>query len=207
MSTTKGRTIRGLDAEQRREQRREQLIDAALELFASQGFVNTSIEQLCQQAFVGTKAFYEAFASKDELYAALLQRVVDRAMARVTADLDLSRPEDELAPALLGDYVHALVDDLRVAKVTFGEGMAMTPIAERQRRANRRFIATFIEGLWRSFGDDADAANHDIAIGLVGGMLDIVADWLVHDEAEREPVDVLIQRITRFYGAVRTGMH
>ena len=58
------RTIRGLDAEERRAQRRAQLLDAALELFAANGYLNTSIEQLCQAAYVGTKAFYEVFDSR-----------------------------------------------------------------------------------------------------------------------------------------------
>lgn len=44
MSGRGGRRIRGLDAEQRRAQRRAQLLTAAFDLFARDGYVNTSIE-------------------------------------------------------------------------------------------------------------------------------------------------------------------
>jgi Bacterial regulatory proteins, tetR family len=58
------RTIRGLDADQRRAQRREQLLAAAFELFARDGYAKASIEEICQTAYVGNKAFYDLFDSK-----------------------------------------------------------------------------------------------------------------------------------------------
>ena len=69
-SQPKLRTIRGMDAEQRRAQRREQLLAAAFELFARDGYANTSIEQICQTAYVGNKAFYDLFDSKEDCYIA-----------------------------------------------------------------------------------------------------------------------------------------
>ena len=54
MATT-SRRIRGLDAEQRRDQRRRQLLESALELFAGQGYQNTSIEQICQHVMIIAK--------------------------------------------------------------------------------------------------------------------------------------------------------
>ena len=75
------RTIRGLDAEQRRAERREQLLDAALKLFAANGYLGTSIEQICSTAYIGTKSFYELFSSREECYLALLQRTSQALMA------------------------------------------------------------------------------------------------------------------------------
>jgi DNA-binding transcriptional regulator YbjK len=47
------RTIRGPDTDQRR----EQLLAAAFELFARDGYANASIEEICQTAYVGNKVF------------------------------------------------------------------------------------------------------------------------------------------------------
>lgn len=203
-----GRTIRGLDAEQRRLQRRQALLDAGLELFAAQGYLGTTIEQLCQQAYVGTKAFYETFESRDDLYVALLAQIADTAFAAL-GELDTAAERDEPATAqlLLAGFAHAFVDDLRVARVTFGEGSAITPLAERQRRANRRTAAAFVEAIWQRYDAAVDPRSHYVAIGLIGGLFDIIADWVVDRSAaapDAADVEELVQRLVAFYAAVRS---
>src|SRR6266511_5835073 len=88
------RRIKGLDADERRAQRRSQLLDAALERFAANGYQNTSIEQLCQSAYVGTKAFYEVFDSREACYIALLQEITERLSERMIAVM-AKAPDDE----------------------------------------------------------------------------------------------------------------
>lgn len=202
------RVIRGLDADQRREQRRQALLDAALELFAAQGFVNTSIEQLCQHAYVATKSFYESFDSRDDLYAALLRQITDGAFARLVTVAAEAPDEETGTRLLLAELAHAFVDDVRVAQVTFGQGSAITPVAERQRRENRRAAAAFVEDLWVGYGTVLTERYHGIAIGLIGGLFDIIADWIL-DVPSAGPtpasVDELIARLSDFYGAVRNG--
>lgn len=205
---TGGRRIRGLDADQRRLARRQALLDAGLELFATQGFPGTTIEQLCQQAYVGTKAFYEAFETRDDLYAALLAQITESTFDRLSsADLaDEGADERSIARRLLTEFAHAFVDDVRVAKVTFGEGSAITPGAERQRRANRRTAALFVEDIWRRYQPELDAASHQVAIGLIGGLFDIIADWVLdRPGSDPDPADVdeLVAGLLAFYFAVR----
>src|SRR5262245_40922398 len=55
------RRIRGLDAEQRKALRREQLLASALELFSSDGYHSVSVDQICAAALVSTKSFYADF--------------------------------------------------------------------------------------------------------------------------------------------------
>ncbi len=50
------------------------LLDAALELFAEQGFGATSIPDICTRAGLTKGAFYSNFANKDALFLALLDR-------------------------------------------------------------------------------------------------------------------------------------
>jgi AcrR family transcriptional regulator len=202
-----GRRIRGLDAEQRRQQRRDALLDAALDLFASQGYPSTSIEQLCQHAYVGTKAFYETFSSREECYTALLSRISDDAFAQLATILEEHADEDEqvLAERLLSRFAHAFLDDDRFAVVSFGSGSAITPEADRQRRGTRRQAATFIEQLWRQGGDEIGSDHHGVAVGIVGGLFDILADHMFDPPAEPD-VEALVVRLTNFYSVTRRGM-
>ncbi|TQL66317.1 TetR family transcriptional regulator [Nocardioides albertanoniae] len=202
------RVIRGLDADQRREQRRQALLDAALELFAAQGFVNTSIEQLCQHAYVATKSFYESFDGRDDLYGTLLQQITDRAFARLASVVDEAPDEETSTRLLLAELAHTFVDDVRIAQVTFGQGSAITPAAERQRRENRRAAAAFVEDLWVGYGTVLTERYHGIVIGLIGGLFDIIADWVLDVPAAGPTpamVEELITRLSDFYDAVRNG--
>jgi AcrR family transcriptional regulator len=54
------------------------LLDAAMELFAEQGFGATSIADICARAGLTKGAFYSNFAHKDALFLALLDRSWER---------------------------------------------------------------------------------------------------------------------------------
>lgn len=57
------------------------LLDAALELFAEQGYGATSIPDICTRAGLTKGAFYSNFANKDALFLALLDRSWERRAA------------------------------------------------------------------------------------------------------------------------------
>ena len=210
------RTIRGLDAEQRRAERREQLLDAALKLFAANGYLGTSIEQICTTAYIGTKSFYELFSGREECYVALLARTSERLeeqMAGLAARAKGNERQD--APMLLNAFAHALLDDPKVAKVTFGMAAGISDAVERQRRTNRRWAAGFLEQLWDRYDgpptgpDAADqrAVRHGVAIGLVGGLFDLISDWLLDANlTNKDQIETLIDDLTTFYITVRRGL-
>ncbi|MEV6286016.1 TetR/AcrR family transcriptional regulator [Kribbella sp. NPDC051770] len=208
-----GRVIRGLDADQRRAERREQLLDAALDLFSKQGYPNTSIEQICTTAYVGTKSFYEVFDSREACYVALLKRTSERLEDTMTrlATTHAGGSEREVAPGLLSAFAHALVDDPRIARVTFGQAGGISPTVERQRRTNRRWAAGFLEQLWDAYDGQPSELDrrtrHGVAIGLVGGLFDLISDWLLDaDLYNRRQLEDLIDDLTTFYITVRRGL-
>lgn len=209
------RTIRGLDAEQRRAHRREQLLTAAFELIARDGYANTSIEQICQTAYVGNKAFYEVFDSKEDCYLALLAQIAAQIEEKaVEALADAPDDPDETVHRLLSAFAHALVDDPRVAVVAFGECAGISPRVERLRRENRRWTASFLENLWRQrefpcLSDTGSVDYHALAVSTVGGLFESVADWLHQretDTASPPTIDTLISNLTSFVGVVRAGI-
>ena len=57
------------------------LLDAALDLFAEQGYGATSIPEICARAGLTKGAFYSNFANKDALFLALLDRSWERRAA------------------------------------------------------------------------------------------------------------------------------
>jgi AcrR family transcriptional regulator len=80
-----------------RPSRRDEIIDAAVAVFATHGFVDASVNDVAESAGVAVTAVYYHFAGKEELYEAAITtvlRTVDEIVARV-------RPDDE--PAQPGD--------------------------------------------------------------------------------------------------------
>ncbi|MET8828083.1 TetR/AcrR family transcriptional regulator [Streptomyces sp. NPDC004610] len=205
-----------MDAAERRARRRADLLDAALELFSAQGYQDTSIEQICKHAYVGTKSFYEVFTGKEAVYLALLDGIVKNVTGRLTSVLDgLEALGDEQAEAeseaaahaLIRHFADAFVDDVRVARVTFGEGRAVTPLAEAHRRANRRWAASFVEAAWERLGVESGAHSRAVAMGLIGGLFDIIADWLLDAGTERATDRASLQdRLDRFYSVISSGL-
>jgi AcrR family transcriptional regulator len=65
---------------------KERLLDAALDLFAEQGFEGTTITEVERRVGLtpGTGSFYRHFPSKDALLRAAVEREVERSMAEVT---------------------------------------------------------------------------------------------------------------------------
>ncbi|WP_203337662.1 TetR/AcrR family transcriptional regulator [Nocardioides limicola] len=204
--TDPARRIRGLSPHERRLQRRTALLDAALDLFAAGGYAATSVEQLCQAAFVSTKSFYEQFGNREDCYLALFIRTTDQLHEEMLHRLEgLPETEDEATELLLQGFVDTVFADRRRAQVLFGPERLITPAIEARRRVNREWAARFIEGFWQRFGVSGD--HHAIGVALIGGMYDLVSLWLIDgDPDDPESVAALIDPLRRFYLAVRRGL-
>jgi AcrR family transcriptional regulator len=73
------RTVRTITTTQpaHRPSRRNDILDAAIRLFARKGFVDASVSDVADEADVVVAAVYYHFSGKDELFDAAVQRVFD----------------------------------------------------------------------------------------------------------------------------------
>ncbi|MDT0310068.1 TetR/AcrR family transcriptional regulator [Streptomyces sp. DSM 44917] len=88
----------------RRARTRQRLLDAALQVFAEEGFGRSTVEQVCERAGYTRGAFYSNFTSLDELFLAMWEErsvrmlnALRAALAAVPAD---AGPEETLRAAL-----------------------------------------------------------------------------------------------------------
>lgn len=83
------------------EDRREQIIDAAMRVFAQKGFARASNRDVAREAGITTGLIYYYFASKEDLLkAALEERSPVQIMTQVTPEM-LEQPPEMLLPLLL----------------------------------------------------------------------------------------------------------
>jgi AcrR family transcriptional regulator len=67
------------------EERREQILDVAVQVFARQGFHGTSMNDVAEVAGVTKPVLYQHFDSKQDLYLALMSEAGKRMLATITA--------------------------------------------------------------------------------------------------------------------------
>jgi len=67
------------------EERKQQLLDAAADLFSSRGYANTRIIDICERAGVAKGLFYWYFDTKESLYAEMIRDMRKR-LRRVQAE-------------------------------------------------------------------------------------------------------------------------
>ncbi|NLA64470.1 MAG: TetR/AcrR family transcriptional regulator [Leucobacter sp.] len=94
----------------RRQATRERLLEAAAEVFVTEGFQGASVEAICSHAGFTRGAFYSNFTSKAELFLALLDREFTRRAAELTAKTAELTPEMRehsatIDPALAANYI------------------------------------------------------------------------------------------------------
>lgn len=95
----------------RRGETRRRLLDAALEVFAEQGFGASTVEQVCDRAGYTRGAFYSNFVSLDELFLAMWEQRSERMLADLRDQLT-EAPEASSLEAAIGRVLAVIpVDD------------------------------------------------------------------------------------------------
>jgi TetR/AcrR family transcriptional repressor of mexJK operon len=127
------------------------ILQAAGDLFLSQGLNSTSMEAVAQRAGVSKQTVYGHFENKDELF----RRCIGNKVASYGFDEQLTPPEGELRTALLGlvRQFFGLITDPEVCamhRVVIAESAQHGPIAELFYAAGpertRGAVANFLRG-------------------------------------------------------------
>ena len=87
-------------------ERRMQIVDAALEEFASQGFRGATIKRIAQRAKLHSQGLiYWYFASKEDLFQAVLGRHLPILQLMLDPSALLDRPPEEVLPQIAHAYL------------------------------------------------------------------------------------------------------
>jgi AcrR family transcriptional regulator len=196
--------IRGLNPQQRLEERREQLLSTALELFGTAGYSATSVERLCQSAYVSTRSFYELFANKEACYLALHRRLQEEIIARLVAAGE-SSTDAEVGPRMVEAFVRAMTDDIRVLRVASIESACISPAVDQRRREARHQGAMLVEATWNRLGlHPRHGSSRRLALGVIGAFFDILIDWYL--DPSPEDVETLISDMVALLELLHAGM-
>lgn len=178
---------------ERQHRRREAMLAAGLDLFGSKGYAGTRVDEVCRQASVSTRNFYEEFDNRFDLLVAVGDRVAATVFAAWTA------PAVSGLRGRVAALVHALVDDPRVARVAFVETLVVDPDGERSRHGTARIFPDWIVAYLEDTFDRRGLSPRErrvLAVATFGATDELIADWVHAPADDRPPVDVLIDEVT-----------
>jgi AcrR family transcriptional regulator len=123
--------------------RRVQLMEVGRAVFASNGYEATSIEEVAQRAGVSKPIVYEHFGAKEGLYAAIVDREMDKLVTRVSDAIGQGSPRERFEAAVLAFMAYAKEEPAGFAVLTRDSPSA----------AARRGLTRVIDDLAQRVGD------------------------------------------------------
>lgn len=174
-------TYRGTSTDERREQRRRRLLDAALEIVGTQGLAALTVRGVCEQARVGPRFFYESFPDLDTLAGTLLDEVQGAALeqARSTMAATAGDPATKIRAGVAALIV-AVTDDPRRANIAFAQAYGSAELMRRRFEGMRQVAQVIIEQtrLLLHIPEGDDTAITALAQLITGGAAELILVWL-----------------------------
>ncbi len=175
--------------------REQQMLDAAIKVFSRNGFYETSMDAVAREAQISKPMLYLYYGSKDELFAACIQREGLRFVEALApaGDPGLS-PREQLRRALEG-FLGFVGKHRKSWMVLYRQAMGQQAFVGSVQSSRDRLIELTAH-LLESSTKDPDAA-HDygiIAIALVGAG-EAVADRVAGGEIEVDAAADLLESL------------
>ncbi len=163
-----------------RSARRAQLLVAARDVFADQGYHAAAMDDIAERAGVSKPVLYQHFPGKLELYQALLTTYADELVAHVRSALVTTANNEERVQAAVAAYFDFVAGEGKAYRLIFGSDLRgeATGVVE---GALNRCIETVAEAVTTDAGLDAARARL-LAVGLVGLSQVAAQYWLDSDQ-------------------------
>lgn len=155
------------------------ILDAARAIFESEGIEGASIRAIAKRAGYTPGAIYFHFASKEDIYAALLDQSLDTLVARVTASIDnAGDPVSNLyrSGRVFFDFYDENPRDLDLGFYLFRGGMrphGLGPVSDRILNEKLLWALAPVQNALQEMGCSEDTANAETAalFAHISGLL------------------------------------
>lgn len=183
-SKTKERQFKGMSLSERKQARREKLIEAGIEAYGTHGFFAVTVKDICTEAKLTERYFYESFKKSDELFQTIFLKLIDQLQHNVTqAIMQASTDPRKMIEAGLTALLTTLKDNPGMARIIYIDAMLVqelhnqATIHETMSRFDRMihaFVMLMMPNINRS-----EREISMISTGLNGYVTQIAIRWVV----------------------------
>ncbi len=179
-----------------RHERRRQLLDAALEVFVSQGYHAAAMDDIAERAGVSKPVLYQHFPGKLDLYLALLDQSVDELVATVRDALESTTDNKQRVAATFTAYFEYVAGEGQAFRLVFESDLANeAAVRERLERGQQECAQMISQMVEQDAGLDDDEA-HLLSVAMVGLAQVTARYWLTtRDQIPRETAEQLVARL------------
>jgi AcrR family transcriptional regulator len=175
----------------RREARRQRLLEAALHLFAEVGFHDTSVDEVVAQARTSKSAFYEHFESKEDCFRVLLDQEGSAVVAAVRTAASGGTDHRDRMRRGITSFVTTCASHSRVARLLLVESVGLSPSIEEVRRRLHAEFAGITESAVRYAKEHGDQALAGIDPAVYGravvGAVNEATSWFLEAGVPGDP--------------------
>jgi AcrR family transcriptional regulator len=187
------RTYGGKRAQERREQRRQQLIEAGLDVIGEVGVSGLTMTLVIRRAELTERYFYESFSDRNALLVAIFAAGAATLQQRILTAVDsVGRDVEARARATATTLVSVLTEDPRMARL-FIESVGSDVLRPHRAMVMRFYAAYHVEdmlSLYRLEGRAIRARLNVASRMIVGGLAEALGAWL--DGSGSESPEVII---------------
>jgi AcrR family transcriptional regulator len=170
--------------DERLERRRRRIAEAALFLFAADGYNATSVEEIVERAKMSKSAFYEFFTSKEDCFRELLAQEGGALIHDVLARAATGRDHHERLRFGITAFVRSCFERSSVARLLIVESVGLSEGVDKVRHELQAQFADAVgEEVRHATLHDPFYADKDPRVfgrAVVGAVSDAVGYYLTH---------------------------
>jgi AcrR family transcriptional regulator len=164
-----------------RDERRAQLLAAALEVFTAAGYHSAAMDEIADRAKVSKPVLYQHFPSKLELYLAVLDLHIDSLVFAIQKAIAQHRSNADRVKATVEAYFGFIDSEGEAFRLLFESDMSLEPqVRERLNRMTYDCAAAVSAVISIDTGL-AKEESMMLAVGLIGTVQTIARHWLDRD--------------------------
>jgi TetR/AcrR family transcriptional regulator, cholesterol catabolism regulator len=184
---------------QQAENRRDQLIDIALHVFAEKGWHATSIPDLAQAAGIAQGLMYHYFRNKEELLQAVIERYSFLPDLQAILAVSDDRPASVVLPEFAQTFVTLLQQNRDLVQIFFQEAQTYPEIAQQRDALIERGVTLLTEYVSARIAS-GELRSHEPSLSVRMLLYTIFMSQIIHVSGEVDVsavVQLLLQGIGR----------
>ena len=184
------------------DERRAQLLAAALEVFTQAGYHSAAMDEIADRANVSKPVLYQHFPSKLDLYLAVLDLHIDSLVFEIKKSVASQKDNWDRVEATTEDYFDFINREGEAFRLLFESDMSVEPqVRQRLTRMTYDCAAAFSAVISIYTGLPKEASMM-LAVGIIGNVQSAARHWLERDgKIDREnAVKLVANQIWRGIG-------
>ena len=164
-----------------RDERRAQLLNAALEVFTAAGYHSAAMDEIAERAGVSKPVLYQHFPSKLDLYLAVLDIHIDSLVFQIQKAIASTPENANRVRATVDAYFNFIDSEGEAFRLLFESDMSLEPaVHERLNRMTYDCAAAISAVISLDTGLPQEAAMM-LGVGLIGSAQITARHWLERD--------------------------